>query len=129
MKTKNAIMVKHSFWQSVRNALNGILWFFITERNGKIQLVVLAITSLLGIYFGINTTEWCFVALCGGLVIGLEIINTSIEQLCNDYNPGYKESIMFIKDASAGAVLFASIMSVIVGAIIFTPKIFQLLNY
>ncbi len=125
---KKETLRKHSFVQTLGFASNGIAWFFITERNGKLQAMVLVAVLLASFYFGLSMVEWCIVLLCGGLVIALEMINTAIEQVCNDYHPGYKQSIQFIKDTSAGAVLVASILSIVIGLIIFLPKVLAILQ-
>jgi diacylglycerol kinase len=119
---------KNSLYKSVGFATTGMLWFFITERNGKIQICILGLVCILAACLGSSSTEWCFILLSGAMVIGLEMLNTAIEQFCDDYNPGFKQSIKFIKDASAGAVLCASILGTIIGLIIFVPKFLEFLK-
>jgi diacylglycerol kinase len=109
------------FFQSFRYAGNGLLWFALTDRNGKVHFACMLLAIILGFAFHITNTEWCIIIICFGLVIALEMINHAIEQFCNDYHAGYKEAIKTIKDVSAAAVLWASIMSAIVGTIIFWP--------
>jgi diacylglycerol kinase len=54
------------------------------------------------------------------------MINSALEKLCDTVQPTYHPVIKIVKDVSAGAVLFASIISVAIAAIIFLPKIFSL---
>lgn len=108
-------------------AFNGIQYFFKTEGNGKIQLAVACFTLLAGFYLQLSSVEWIFILFCIGLVIGLEMMNTALEHLCNHVHSDYHYNIKIIKDIAAGAVLFASIISVITGLIIFIPKILPLL--
>ena len=65
-----------------------------------------------------------FIILCIGIVLSLEIVNTSIEKLCNFLTTDFHPSIKIIKDVSAGAVLLFSLVSIVVACIIFLPKIF-----
>jgi diacylglycerol kinase len=51
------------------------------------------------------------------------MINSAIEKLCNLVHPTYHPAVKVIKDISAGAVLWISVMSSIIGIIIFLPKI------
>lgn len=51
------------------------------------------------------------------------MLNTAIEFLSDRVNNKYDSKIKVVKDISAGAVLTASITSVIVGIILFYPKI------
>jgi len=65
--------------------------------------------------------------LCFGLVIGMELINTSIEKLVDLVSPEYHPLAEKVKDIAAGAVLFDSIIAAIIGLIIFVPKIWEYL--
>jgi len=105
-------------------ATKGILHFLITERNGKLEILVAIGITILGWYFNINAIEWCIQTLCIAIVIGAEIINTAIEELSNYISPHHHPKIEVIKDLSAGAVLFISVVSSIIGFIIYLPKIF-----
>jgi len=109
------------------NAFNGIQYFFKNERNGKIQLFVSFLVMLTGFYFRLPTIEWVFIFLCIGAVLAMEMLNSALEHLCNMVHHDYHPAIKIIKDISAGAVLFTSIISVLIGFIIFLPKILSLL--
>lgn len=117
------------FIYSVQFALHGVKQFFSRERNGKIQIAFGAAAIILGITVSISSFQWLIVLLCIGLVISLEMINSAIERYCDlvttDYHPGIK----IIKDVAAGAVLVASITSLIIGLIIFIPALVQFLNF
>ena len=109
------------------NAFNGIQYFFKTERNGKIQLFVSFLVVLTGIYFRLSSTEWIFIFLCIGAVLAMEMLNSALEHLCNMVHYDYHPAIKIIKDVSAGAVLLTSVISVLIGLVIFLPKILLLL--
>jgi len=109
------------------NAFNGIQYFFKTERNGKIQLFVSFLVLLTGFYFRLSPTEWAFIFLCIGAVMGMEMLNSALEHLCNVVHYDYHPVIKIIKDVSAGAVLLTSVISVLIGLVIFLPKILLLL--
>jgi diacylglycerol kinase len=109
------------------NAFNGIQYFFRTERNGKIQLFISFLVVLAGLYFRLSPTEWVFTFLCIGAVLAMEMLNSALEHLCNMVHYDYHPLIKIIKDVSAGAVLLTSIISVLIGLIIFLPKILLLL--
>ncbi len=53
-----------------------------------------------------------------------EALNTAIEYLADEVNQEYNEKIKLIKDLSAGAVLISATISVIIGGLIFVPKLF-----
>ena len=53
-----------------------------------------------------------------------ELINTAIEESINLFTTDIKRGAMVAKDAAAGAVLLASIYSVLIGIIVFGPKVY-----
>ncbi|WP_298300764.1 diacylglycerol kinase family protein [Hydrotalea sp.] len=112
-----------SFLKSVKQAMKGILMFFRHERNAKIQGCIAIITIALSVWLHISGIEWVLVLLCIALVIGLEMLNTAIEKIGNQLTTDLHPDIKIIKDVSAGAVLWSSICSAIIGGIIFIPKI------
>ena len=71
---------------------------------------------------GLSTFEWIAVILC----IGAEGVHSAIEALCDKVSPEYDEAIKHTKDLAAGAVLILAVMSIIVGLLIFVPKILSL---
>lgn len=85
----------------------------------KVQILVALITVGAGFYFSITATEWCIILLAIGLVLGLEMINTSIESLVDLVTLERKPLAGKIKDIAAGAVLVASVIALIIGVIIF----------
>ena len=116
------------FFRSVLFALQGIKQFFCRDRNGRIQTVIAMMAITLGLTVSLSSFQWLLVLFCIGLVISLEMINSAIERYCDlittDFHPGIK----VIKDVAAGAVLIASITSLIIGLIIFIPALVDFLN-
>lgn len=100
-------------------AANGVLSAFKSEKPFTIHFLSAVAVIALGFYCGISKTEWCIIIICCGVVIAAELINTSIERLCDALAPQIDPKIKFVKDAGAGAVLIAAITSVIIAAVIF----------
>jgi len=120
---------KHNFFAAFKYAFTGVFRFFKTDRNGRIELVCAIIISALAFYFKCNSSEWISILLCIALVIGLEMINSALEKICNLIQPGFDKNIQYIKDVAAGAVLICSIIAAIVAVIIFFPKICTLFSF
>jgi diacylglycerol kinase (ATP) len=110
--------------RSIGFALRGAFLLVKTEPSIKIQLFIAILVTIAGVYFGISRVEWMVQILAIGFVMGIEGINTAIEKICDYQQPNFDEKIGFIKDISAGAVMLVSIAAVIVGLIIYLPKIF-----
>ena len=109
------------------HAFNGMKYFFLHERNGQIQLVVAAMVTALSMVVHLSPIEWIIVLICIAIVIGFEMLNTAIENLCNMVQEEYHPLIKIIKDVAAAAVLWVSIISVIIGLIIFLPKLISVI--
>jgi diacylglycerol kinase len=120
-------MSKQRFLKALKNAFNGMKYFFLHERNGKIQFTVSVIVIALAVGLRISNNEWLVVLLCIGVVISLEMLNTAIENLCNMVQEEYHPTIKIIKDVAAAAVLWISFISVVIACIIFLPKIISLI--
>ena len=116
MKSKNVLA-------SFKYAFTGIKIAFLKEKNMKIHFVMAFLVIIMGIYFKIKTWEWIALIIVISLVISCEMINTTIEELVNLLSPNIRIEAKNAKDIAAGAVLTLAIGAVIIGAIIFIPKI------
>mgnify|MGYP001417979914 FL=1 len=103
----------------------GIRTAFISERNLKIQTCFVVLVILSGWVLHISIIEWLICFLCFGLVIGAELMNTSVEKLVDLASPQFHPLAEKVKDIAAGAVLFNSVIAAIIGLIIFVPKIWE----
>ena len=102
-------------------------YFFLSDRNGKIHLAIAVIVIAAAFAFSISAGEWCLVLLCTALVMATEMLNCALEKLCDKVQPDFHPVIKIVKDVSAAAVLFESVISIVIGLIIFLPKILVLL--
>lgn len=109
---------------SFKYAFEGIKEAWKTEQNLKIHFIIMFLVIIAGFVFKITAMEWIVCLLLFALVISLELINTAIETTVDIAMPEINEKAKYAKDIAAGAVLFSAIISVIVGLIIFLPKIF-----
>jgi diacylglycerol kinase len=122
---KNIVM---KVFSSFRFAWNGLCYCFKTQLNFRIHLCIFSLVIMAGFLFNITQTEWLAIVFCGMLVLILEMINTALEYLCNTITTDFHPAIKAIKDISAGAVLVSAAGSVVIGSIIFIPKLFILLS-
>lgn len=111
--------------KSIGFAFKGALFLIKTEASIKIQFIIALLVTAFGFYFNISKTEWIVQFLAIGLVISIEGINTAIEKMADFIHPENHKKIGVIKDIAAGAVILASIFAIIIGLIIYIPKIFE----
>lgn len=118
-------MKKEPFYKSMSYALQGIMTCIQQERNIKIHLAVMVIVIICAIVLKITVTEWLICILLFALVISLEIINTAIEAVVDLCTQDYHPLAKLAKDAGAGAVLISALAAIIIGMMIFIPKILE----
>jgi diacylglycerol kinase (ATP) len=111
--------------RSFRHAIRG-LKFLLEENNFKFHLLASVIVLLAGFYVKLSNTEWVIIVTQIGLVSAAETFNTAIEKLCDFVSPEHQPLIGKVKDLAAAAVLIVSVVAVIVGIIIFLPKVLVL---
>lgn len=112
----------------LKYAINGLLVIIKEERNFRIHLCFALFAIIMSLFLRINNIEWLIVILTIHLVLLMELINSVIERIIDYIKPDIHPMAKKIKDIGAATVLFAAIMSIIIGTIIFLPKIVQLLN-
>jgi len=112
---------------SFKFAFNGLCSLLKNEHNSRIHLLAAIIAIAMGIILKINNIEWSLLVIVIGVVFLSELLNSSLESLADVIEPEWNEQIRKAKDYTAAAVLISAIISVIVGGLIFIPKILNLL--
>lgn len=120
---KSMFESKHSLAESFKFAFEGLRAAILKGRNFRIQLSFGVAAIILGIILKLKPNEWLDLVIIITFVLILEIMNTAIEALVNLVSPEFKEKAKIAKDVAAAAVLAASIGSLIIGALLFLPKI------
>tara|TARA_B100000900_G_C20426745_1_gene653269 strand:+ start:4 stop:414 length:411 start_codon:yes stop_codon:yes gene_type:complete len=125
---RKSYKISNNLLISFRYALNGINYAFQYSRNFKIQVVVAFASLILGSILKLDKSGYLILLVTIFSVLILEILNTSIESLVDlVIKKKFSNLAKIAKDCSAGAVLLASINSVIVALYLFIPKIKLLL--
>ena len=107
-------------------AFAGLKVLFKDEHNARIHLIGAIGAIILGIWLNISSTEWICIVFAISLVISLEAVNSAIENLADFASPEKHELIKKTKDLAASAVLIVAFGSLLVGIIIFLPKVITL---
>ena len=119
---------KSTLIKSFEYAFSGIFRSLVKERNFQIHLIITFLVVIAGFYFRIEKMEWVSLLLMIAFVLSLEAINSCIERICDFISPEYNEKIKTIKDVSAGFVLIAAIIAVVIGCIVFIPYLISCFN-
>lgn len=107
-------------------AFQGLKRFFATEHNAWIHAVAAAAALGLSILLKISAMQWVGVLFAIGLVLSAEAFNTCIEKMMDKLIPEQSDTVRYVKDLGAGAVLLAALAAAAIGGIIFIPAIIQL---
>ncbi len=117
--------LKHQI-KSFGFATEGIFYSFQKGTHFKIHTAAAILVLILGLIYQIDAFEWLVIVLISSSVLAAEAINTAIEETCNLLNPESHALARIAKHCAAGGVLILSIAAVIIGLIIFLPKIFSI---
>lgn len=115
---------KIKYKEKFSNAFRGLRVFWATTKNLKIHALAALLVIILGFVFSISALEHALIIFAIGLVFITEALNTAIEIDINLTSPEYHPYARDTKDVAAAAVLLASAIAVIVGLLVFLPKIF-----
>lgn len=121
-KTKGIKKFVNSFTYPIK----GLKYAYKNEQNLAFDCMIALIVIIFGILFKITVGEWAVLILTVGLVISAELFNSAIEATVDLVTEEYHPLAKVAKDTSAAAVFILAIVAVIVGVIIFLPKIISL---
>lgn len=118
-------MQRHSI--SFKNAARGIYIATTSQLNIRTHIIAATIVCLLAVWLEVSLIEGLILLAAIATVFVAEMINTALEFLANAVTMEPSVNIGLAKDVSAGAVLIAAIFSAIIGALIFVPKIIEMM--
>lgn len=106
-----------------KNALNGIIHVFKTERNLRIDYLIGFVVLFISLFFEFTKTELVCLMLTISFVIFAEMINSTVEYMTDLITEEYNEKAKAAKDIAAGGVLLSSGIAVLVAYFLFADKI------
>ena len=113
------------FNNTFKNARKGFKLVLKSEMNIRIHVAIATFVVFMALFLKFSAVEFCLLLFVIGLVIVAEMLNTAIEfTLDSIYHNRYSRMVGMAKDISAGAVMFASFISVLVGIVLFGNKLF-----
>ena len=99
-----------------------------SEHNAWIHLAATVAVCGLGFALRVTRSEWCWIVLAAGAVWTAEAMNTAFELLADATAPAHHPLVGKAKDAAAGAVLIAALASVLIGSMVFGPRLLALVS-
>ncbi len=116
--------MKSRLANSIIYATRGLRHVFVAELSFRLQVLASAGVIFLMLYFPLPLWQRVMLMVLIASVLVLEVINTIFERILDTFKPRIHPVVGEIKDMMAGAVLLASVVSAIVGILLFWPYLF-----
>lgn len=121
--TKNGPFSLRKRARSVRFGWRGVVAVARSQHNAWIHAWATVVAMAAGFYFRVGLAEWALLTVAMVAVWSGEAFNTAVEALGDAVSPEHHPLVGMAKDAAAGAVLVTSVGALIVGALVFVPRI------
>lgn len=109
--------------QSFQYALRGVLLCMRSERNFRIHLTAACYVTVFALLGRLEVTRFAMLALCFGVMMGAELMNTAIERLCDWKAAGYDRTVRDAKDIAAAGVFVCAVACAVIGVLFFAPLV------
>jgi diacylglycerol kinase (ATP) len=119
--------MKRHWTAKFADAFRGLGFALGDQSSFAVHLAVAAVVVAVGVALGVSRWEWCLLVLCIVAVVVVEMVNTALEYLAKAISSEEQPAIGKALDISAGAVLSASVGAAVVGAIVFVPRLWELI--
>ena len=127
---------KRSSWKIAKDlptsffyAAKGLRYAFSTQRNFRIHVGFAIVAFALGLVLGLNKSDLAIMSLTATSVLVVELLNTAIESVVDlAIGTRFHPLAQIAKDCSAGAVLVASISSLLIAVLLLFPPLLKTLG-
>ncbi len=117
------------FGNTFKNARKGMRLAIKAERNIRVHFIVASLVLIFAFVLSLSITKVCVLLLTIGFVVVAEMLNSAIEfSLDAVFRNRYNKLVGMAKDISAGAVMFATVIAVAIGIMIFGSEILKLIS-
>ena len=110
------------------DAFRGLRRAVRSQSSFAVHLAVAGAVVIAAAVLGVSVVEWCLLLGAIGFVLTAEVFNTAIESLARAHDVGRHPRIRDALDMASAAVLVAAITAAVLGATVFLPKLWTLLE-
>lgn len=110
-------------FQSFNFAIDGLIYVLRTQRNMRIHFLAAALVLTLSLVVGVSGTQFILLVFAISIVIATELMNTAIESVIDVTTTSFDPMAKIAKDVAAAAVLVSTLSAIIIGYLIFYPKL------
>jgi diacylglycerol kinase len=112
--------------ERLTDAFRGVKLGMRGHSSFSVHFFFAALVVAAGIALQCQALEWCLLAGGMGLVLTAELFHSALVRLCQTMSDELRVPVLHI---AAGAVLLASATAILVGSLIFLPKLAGLLGF
>jgi len=106
----------------------GIGYAIRTQANLRIHLTITVLVLIAGLWLQLAPIEWAVLVVMISVVWSAELFNTALEATLDRVSREEHPLAKVGKDVAAGAVLICAIGAVVVGLLIFGPKLLAVIG-
>ena len=114
--------------KSFGHAFDGLKEVFYKEQTFKIFCFIALLVVILMFLLQVSFYEKLILILTIVFLMTFELINSRIEEIVDVFQPNHDPKVKIIKDVTAGAVFLASLGALIIGILIFLPRLIEILS-
>lgn len=118
----------HSWRQKFGHAFRGLRRALRTQHSFAVHLAMAALIVLLAAALRVSTADWGLLVLAVGLVLVAETFNTAVESLARAVDTRFHPRLRDALDIASAAVLLAAGTAVVIGLIVFLPRLVELFS-
>lgn len=117
---------QQGFSNTFKNARKGMRIVLKSEVNIRVHFCIAMIVIAFAFILNFSIERMCILLLTIGFVISTEMLNSAVEfSLDAVFHNKYSKLVGMAKDISAGAVMFASVLAIIIGVLLFGTQILK----
>lgn len=109
-------------------AFAGMRTLLATQPNARIHIAGAACVVVAGFLARLTRAEWCAIVFAIAAVLVTEALNTALEFLADATSPGLHPLVKKSKDVAAAAVLMAAVCAIVIGLLVFGPRLMQAIH-
>lgn len=121
---------QQGFSNTFKNARKGMRLVLKSEVNIRVHFCIAMAVLALGIVLDFSIERMCILLLTIAFVIVTEMLNSAVEfSLDAVFHNRYSKLVGMAKDISAGAVMFASVVAIVIGVLLFGSALLNIIAH
>jgi len=114
--------------KSIGYSFEGLKYAYKYEQSMLVHVFFSALAVILGIILQINLVDWAIVFIALGTILGVELVNTSIEAIVDLVTLEKKSLAKIAKDCGSAATFVLSVVAIVACLIVYAPHIAEFFN-